>query len=70
MVGPNELVRTINFPQNVRTMRIRTDGARRCTLTIEDVLKPGFSEYVFRDMRGELRPFAKPQVVATSCIVS
>lgn len=69
VIGPNRLERTINNVQNVTVQTITVSGSS-CTLDVQFKLKPGFSEFTFKQVRnGKLGYFTQPKVQSTSCTI-
>jgi hypothetical protein len=69
VAGPNRLQRVVQYPQNVTTMTITTNGSS-CTFDVQFQAKPGFSDYNFKMIEGGgLGTFTQPRVQSTSCSI-
>ena len=69
VAGPNRLERVVNWPQNTTTMAIVVSG-RTCRLDVQYTLKPGFNEYMFRQVRNnQIAYFTQPRVQSTTCTI-
>jgi hypothetical protein len=69
VAGPDKLVRTQDAPQSTLTMTIAVND-KACTLTVEFKLKPGFKEFMFKQIRnGKMGYFTEPKVGSTTCSI-
>jgi hypothetical protein len=69
VAGPNKLVRQRNLPQSAETLTVSVKG-QSCDVTVDNRLKPGFSEFEYSSIRtGEWQYFSRPQVTSASCAI-
>jgi hypothetical protein len=69
VAGPSRLERVVNQPQSVTTMAIEVSGTT-CKLDVQFKLKPGFTEYMFKQIRnGKMGFFTEPKVSSTTCAI-
>jgi hypothetical protein len=69
VAGPNRLERVVDQPQSVTTMAIEVSGAA-CKLDVQFKLKPGFTEFMFKQVRnGKMGYFTEPKVSSTTCSI-
>jgi hypothetical protein len=69
VAGPNRLERLVESPQSIATMTIEVSGTE-CKFNVEFKLKPGFTEYKFKQIRnGEMGYFTEPKIESTKCTI-
>lgn len=69
VIGPNKLERVADQPQSTITMTIEVSG-KSCKLDVLFKLKPGFNEYMFKQIRdGKMGYFTEPKVTSTTCSI-
>jgi hypothetical protein len=69
VAGPNRLERVVNSPQSTTTMTIEVSD-KSCKLDVQFKLKPGFNEYMFKQIRnGQMGYFTEPKVTSTTCSI-
>jgi hypothetical protein len=69
VAGPNRLERVVDLPQSVTTMAIEVSGTA-CKLDVQFKLKPGFTEFMFKQIRnGKMGYFTEPKVSSTTCSI-
>ena len=69
VAGENRLERVVNGPQSTTTMTIEVSGTS-CKFDVKFKLKPGFNEYMFKQVRnGEMGYFTEPKVSSTTCTI-
>jgi hypothetical protein len=69
VAGPDRLVRTVEAPQSITTMSIEVSGTT-CKFDVQFKLKPGFTEYMFKQVRnGQMGYFTEPRVQSTTCVI-
>jgi hypothetical protein len=67
VTGQNSLVRYLDGPQHVETLRISVSG-HTCTASVTQTLKPGFHEYE-RFAHGEPHFFSSIRSTVDSCVI-
>jgi hypothetical protein len=69
VAGPNRLERVVNHPQSTTTMTIEVSDTS-CKFNVQFKLKPGFNEYMFKQVRnGKMGYFTEPKVSSTACSI-
>ena len=69
VTGESRLERVVNGPQSIITQTIEVSGTS-CKLDVKFELKPGFTEYVFKQIRnGQPGYFTEPKVSSTTCTI-
>jgi hypothetical protein len=69
VAGPNRLERVVNHPQSTTTMTIEVSETS-CKFNVQFKLKPGFNEYMFKQIRnGQMGYFTEPKVSSTTCSI-
>jgi hypothetical protein len=69
VAGESRLERVVNGPQSVMTQTIEVSGTK-CKFDVTFKLKPGFTEYVFKQIRnGQPGYFTEPKVSSTTCTI-
>jgi hypothetical protein len=69
VAGPSRLERLVDAPQSITTMTIEVSGAT-CKFDVVFKLKPGFTEYKFKQIRnGEMGFFTEPKIQSTKCTI-
>lgn len=69
VAGPNRLERVVDQPQSTVTMTIEVTD-KSCKFDVQFKLKPGFKEYMFRQIRnGKMGYFTEPKVGSTTCSI-
>jgi hypothetical protein len=68
VVGPKQLVRRIEYPQNSTIITITVTGEKSCQAAIDYVLKPGYREFTLRMMANQqLAYYRNVRTISSSC---
>ena len=67
VISANQLRRTINQPQSTLVVNVTTSG-NSCNADIKWILKPGFTEYKFKQIRDQSWAFfTAPKISSITC---
>jgi hypothetical protein len=71
VLGPKQLVRRIEYPQNWSIMTVTVTGEQSCQVTIQHVLKPGYREFTLkRFVSREIAYYSRVTVTSSSCQIA
>jgi hypothetical protein len=69
VISANQLRRTINQPQSTLVVNVTTSG-NSCNADIKWILKPGFTEYKFKQIRDQSWGFfTAPKLSSVTCTI-